>query len=416
MINFEAASAFYAATDPSFLRKMLAVGVQVHDFRQEVFQRAVSFCLRYNEEHRSAPGASLAGEAAGVTLVDPEAAPEFVLDGMRRIVLARALSKRRDDLSTLIAGGNIDEAYNALREPLDVPSSTRVQRIASLSEQVREQYLSGKRGVVDIETPWPSMTDAMRGFRKGSVTMIVARSAVGKSQALMVIGHFLSIKDVSSLIISPEMAKLDLAERFYMLEAKVSGLDMIRGGLLYDQEQRFYEALGSDIYQSPSVLDFDDNLSHASIRDVVMDLKPGVVLVDSFYRLRPPEPPKSRRLDRKERFEANVSFLLDLGKTTGAAIVCTSQQNRSGIDAEDPGQEVVAISDEAVWDIPYIWSMRQDKDMARDAVVEMASIKIRRGERKTFRARWNFHTCDFSEIVDESQQEFVDEDFGSVPF
>jgi len=414
MINLESAAAYLAATSPGFLTRMDALECD-SAFVQDAYRRAISFTRRYTQEHRSSPGARLVGEFIGFDLDPCEAEEDFVLDGLRRIALSNLVQGRRNEIDAALKRGDADAAFEKLTEPLAVPVRTRVQQLSDVTDAVKALYAQAKSGEIDIPTPWPTMTRSMRGFRRSAVTMIVARSAVGKSQALMVIGHHLSLRDSRCLIVSPEMSKEDLAERFYTLEARIPGMDVLHGELAHDHELRYMEALDMEIRSAPHVMDYDDAITHSGIREAVMDLRPPIVLVDSFYRLLPPANGR-RYMDRKEKFEANVAFLLKLAKDSGSAVVCTSQQNRGGIGAAEPDQDVVAISDEAVWDIQYIYAMRQDKDMLRDRVMEFIPLKIRRGRGSAFKARWDFDVCNFSELTDDGELPFVDEDFGNVPF
>jgi replicative DNA helicase len=218
------------------------------------------------------------------------------------------------------------------------------------------------------------------------------------------------------LIISPEMDKRALAERFFGFFARASLTGMMRGTLGAFEEQRLRQAVADLLHQEGLwIMDASDDITPRGIDAMIRTVKPDLVAVDSLYSIRT----SGSRFDRTE---AALDWLNTSNKKYGYAAVAFSQQNRtkelSGKLGGGARLGTIAFSDQMGMDAHAVFSLEQGEDDKLDRRMQFLPLKIRRGYSEgPVVCHWDFACCNFEEIVKDRSDAYEDSSFkpGPVP-
>lgn len=277
--------------------------------------------------------------------------------------------------------------------------------IFDLGDKVLEGYEKVANGATGIEFPWPSLTNTTMGMWPGTITFFIARPGTGKTQIATLCGAHAWRASGSVpggrrvLIISPEMSKDEIAERFFVGEAKVSYPNVVKGMLSSFEYPKFKGAV--DALRNESgiwIMDSEDGLSPQNIDSKIKLLKPHLVAVDAVYEL----PFKG---DDMEKVAAALTWMRSSSKRHNYACVAFSQFNRKQEEIVKKGGGsrlgVIAMSDKIGWVAHSVFALEQDKDMKLDRRLKIVPLKLRRGQHlgDGIEIRWDFNAMDFSEIA-----------------
>ena len=213
------------------------------------------------------------------------------------------------------------------------------------------------------------------------------------------------------LVISPEMSKIEVAERFFVVEANVDFQQVVEGGLPTKIEERFerviHEMKDKDgLY----IMDADDDLSPKGIDAAIHACQPDLVACDSMYDLR-------IKGERADRMLAALEWAKEDCKKNGYAFVGFAQQNRVAEKSKKEGGGsrlgTIALTDAIGQDAHTIIALEQTKDDKADKIMKFVPLKARRGyfKKSKIRAHWDFSNINFSELTDEPAYED-----GEIPF
>jgi replicative DNA helicase len=269
-----------------------------------------------------------------------------------------------------------------------------------------EKVASGYRGV---PMPWKSLSNMTAGMWPKTVTIVVGRPATGKSSCVVLMGRHAWQNNYPTLIVSPEMSKDELAERFFVNETGVSYLDIIAGTLSDHQLPKLVKSV-EDLKDAQGIwiMDSEDDLSARGIERAIRACKPKFVAVDSMYKL-------DFKGDKADRLVQSLSWLEKSAKKYDFAAVGFAQQNREAEKSEKHGGGArlgtIALSDDMGQDPHAVFALEQTIDMKADNKMRIHILKIRRGKwtRRYIDANWNFDTNDYSEI-EEQEEEYSDKD------
>lgn len=215
------------------------------------------------------------------------------------------------------------------------------------------------------------------------------------------------------LIVSPEMSKDEIAERFFVIHAGVSYHNVITGQLATIQEQKLKDSIDS-VSGSGNlwIMDSDDDLSPKGMEAAIRACQPDMVAIDSIYDIKVSG-------DRKDRALGALEWMKRCAKDLGFAAVGFAQQNRSAELSEKKGGGArlgtIALADEIGQDAHAVFALEQSKDEKDDKKMSFKPLKLRRGQYKKpkITVNWDFESMVFDEIVEEE----VDGDFSEeIPF
>lgn len=216
-----------------------------------------------------------------------------------------------------------------------------------------------------------------------------------------------------TLIVSPEMSKEEIAERFFVVEANVSYKDLIHGQL----SDFAIPSLENTIVKSRSlknlwIMDSDDDLSPKGIEAAIRACQPDMVAVDSIYDLKISG-------DRRERAIGALEWMKSAAKRLGFACCGFAQQNRTAELSEKKGGGArlgtIALADEIGQDAHAVFALEQSKDDRDDKVLKFKALKLRRGQisKDVVLSDWDFDSMKYDEIPDDTDEY---EDSEEVPF
>lgn len=335
----------------------------------------------------------------------------FLLSEMRKRRLFREVQALMATASTHLRANDPVAALEALKDMVknEVSSSGSVKpsRPHDMKEQVLQNLQRVRSGFCGVALPWESITNLTMGMWAQTATYIVARPGVGKTQVAVLTAHKAIKEGRKVLFISPEMSKAELAERFFVLESKVSATNMMRGTLSSFEEVKLREAMNNPhsldgIY----MIDNEDDLSPGGMEMAIRQIKPDLVIVDSIYMLH-------FKGIKSERTERAVDWIRQSSKTYNVPFLGIHQMNRMATkDAKHGGgfdTSSIALSDQLLWDAHAVFMLEQDADMKADRRLRIHVGKLRRGAHpgKPIDVRFDLETMDFSEILD-SQSNFED--------
>jgi len=357
-----------------------------------------------NVDHYAAAVADLAAVRAAIA-----AAQRVVADGL---AFGRGGS----------AADFVERAHERIGN-VEIRTAERPRTLFSYADDVRNAYKAAQAGVAGLPLPWSSLTSMTGGLRFGTVTAFVARPSVGKSTICVLIAKHaweLENRKERVLVVSPEMSAQDMAERFFITEARVPYMSVVRGQLSGFEEPKMWEAMertrGADRLW---IIDgAGSDLSEASVETAIRQVRPTLVCIDSFYDLNFPG------RDDNERVRNIARWLFGSCKRHRFACVVGSQQNREQEKSKAKGGGsrlgTIAYSDAIGQRFDTIFALERDEKLKQARRIRVRPLKIRRGYgMETIELHWDFSTMNFGEAEDQAGEEFADADGtakGSIPY
>ena len=251
-----------------------------------------------------------------------------------------------------------------------------------------------------------------------TITGFVARPGVGKTFTLINIAdyaHFECGKRV--LIVSPEMTRIELAERQVALRGKIGYGDLVAATLGKFAEPHLYatikglEETGTNYF----ILDDEERLGASYIEEAVDAVKPDLLGIDSIYMLKVAEGkikggPGSKG-GRYDRILDTVDWMRGFNRRAGIPFVAISQLSREAKVKKGAKRSLkkghgtggmenaLAMTDTLFWDFHNLFAMFQDEDMRMDKQMLYAPLKARRQAKiSAVVTRWDMAEMDFGEI------------------
>ncbi|MDD5511436.1 MAG: DnaB-like helicase N-terminal domain-containing protein [Dehalococcoidales bacterium] len=282
----------------------------------------------------------------------------------------------------------------------------------SLGDEVLEWYRQVANGYRGIEMPWPSLDIMTAGLWPRTLTMFVARPGSGKSFIAVICARHAWMKGKKVLVISPEMDKLSMAERFFVVHSSVSYQQVVAGELPSAIEAKYSETINSlKMQDGLYIMDSEDDITPRGIDAAIRACKPDLVACDSMYDLK-------IKGERKDKLLAALEWIKQNSKKHRYAAVGFAQQNRVAELSEKKGGGArlgtIALADEIGQDAQTVIALEQSKDDRADKVMKFRPLKIRRGYTKKtlIKAHWDFDAMRFDEIEEAGTGESYDD----IPF
>ena len=344
------------------------------------------------------------------------------LEAVRRTI--EAAQRVAAEGMTFKAGSSAAEfVARATQRVGDVPlrNLERPRTLFSYADDVQAAYRAAQAGTAGIPMPWPTLNQMTGGLRIGTVTAFVARPSVGKSSIIVLIAkHAWELRDRAErvLVVSPEMRAQDMAERHFIMEAKVPYMSVVRGQLSSFEEPKLWSAMdrlrGEDRLWIVDGVTSD--LSERSIDAAIQAVRPTLVCIDSFYDLNFPG------INDNERVGKIARWVFRNCKRHRYACVVGSQQNREQEHAKSRGGGsrlgTIAFSDAIGQRFDVVLALERDEKLKQARQIRVRPIKIRRGfGMDPVALNWDFTRGDFSE-VDSPEVAFEDDDIdgGRIPY
>jgi hypothetical protein len=398
--------------------RIVGAGIGPMDCDAPEARRAFGFIVDHVRDYGTLPGAAALVDLCGLAPEDPGTDPGYVLAEVRSRKLFRQLREGIESAMGAMRGNDPGGALanlQALVESSVVQEQTPPKTLFAAGGEVVATYERMLQGYVGVPYPWPSMTAMTQGMWPGTLTMFVGRPGLGKSITLVLIAqHAWKEAHRRVLIISPEMSRLEVAERFFAIQARVSQTGLVRGNLTYFELQRLKQTVADlEVADGIWIMDQEDDLSPRSIEARIRAVKPEIVLLDTLYNIKVPG-------NRFERTERALEWSLNMAKRHAFALVAFSQQNRNQeLSAKLGGGTrlwTIAFSDQVGMDAHAVFAMEQDADMKLDRRMRYVPLKFRRGYSEgPVEINWDFTACNFTEIAKAGKVGYNDDGFRPGP-
>jgi replicative DNA helicase len=268
-------------------------------------------------------------------------------------LVARKAEKRRwlDALSNLVASGyseGSDDAWFETAEQTLVELTTKggigtdvipiKKALHEFSDELAHRVnrrKSGASSIVGVSTGYHAIDTLLSGLRKGSLYVLAARPKMGKSALAMNIVARSAKLGTAWLVISLEMARLELAQRMVSAESKMDGQRISQGDVEgFAQWQRITGAVGR-LADLPIWISDRANMSITAIRSYARRWRAGeaakyenIGIVVDYLQLA--EAAQKRKQTNREQDVSEISRGAKLlARDLGCPVIALSQLNRS---------------------------------------------------------------------------------------
>jgi len=374
--------------------------------------------LIQRKELEKAGGALYLGELLDsvATTANVEAYANVVREraGARAVMYAAGklheIANSKDMEATLAAMDKVVAAADTLSQNR-MPAS-----LLELGDKVMENYDRAKAGFSGIALPWDTLNEMTMGMWPGTVTFFVARPGVGKTFVAVIAARHSWLLEHRTLIVSPEMSKEEIAERFFVVDAGVNYDNVVRGTLGAWELPKLTDSInsrkgGSGLW----IMDAEDDISPKGIEAAIRACKPELVAVDSIYDLRV-------RGERRDRALIALEWMRRTSKRFSVSMCAFAQQNRAAELSEKKGGGsrlgTIALADEIGQDAHSVFALEQDKDEKADKKIRFKPLKLRRGRWSgdDVVVNWDFEKMDFSEADQPDDSKDFKDDQNDIPF
>ena len=180
-----------------------------------------------------------------------------------------------------------------------------------------------------IPTPWHHLTSTLAGWKPGSLYIVGARPAVGKSVLGVGVAHDVACRGKTALIYSLEMSRTEL---YHRLVAKIGTVNMshIQHRALSTSDWVNIRDAATKISALPINVDDRSALSVAQLRAHIKAQQAkhdvGIVVIDYLQLMTPPA--GTPRDDRRVQVDAISRSLKQMAKDLDLPVVALAQLNR----------------------------------------------------------------------------------------
>jgi replicative DNA helicase len=390
------------------------------------------FILQHHEAFGAVPARDTLAESLSPETVEmlPDAPPEPLQFYIERVntralsTLAVSTIKRAEEALNRDPASAIEvfrEAAETARK-----GAARTGGVTNIKEeaeyrfaQYRERHATGgKIETFGLDLPWPSMNECQLGLVDGTTTVVAGRIWSGKTWLLLaLLFHVWSVRRKSPLVISMEMSGLPIGRRLDALYAEVPYTDVLKGTLVYDDEQD-YGAIVQEYKDMPDLFCIRPPMVRTveDLRAVIREYKPdGGVWIDGLNRLR-----AGTDTDRFRRVMEAADETKFLAEEMSVPVVATthfgkqggkSAQKGSSADIEDIGY-ALAIGEQSdnIWAIVSTEELKQEKKR----LVKRLKTREEADQIPGFFINFDHDLMDFSEVGPWDGEKLADDE--SVPF
>ncbi|MDQ6963444.1 MAG: DnaB-like helicase C-terminal domain-containing protein, partial [Mariprofundales bacterium] len=282
--SVEEAFVWHVARSEKLLAQVVASGVGPQDLVGAEEKRAMRVLTTYFARYSTLPGDDALEEILG-SFHHHGLESEFCIAEVMKRKLFGALRTMLAEVEWDLRSGSVEKAFErvqAIAQGAGATPLTHPDNLLSIGPKVMEFYDKVRNGYEGISLPWPTLSGMMRGLWPGTTTMFVARPGVGKTFVAVVSARHAWLRHgISPLVVSPEMGKLEMAERFFVVHSGVSYADVVRGtlsDLALEKLRGTVEEVAGDREAPPVwIMGPDDDLSPQSIDRAIRETKPGLV-------------------------------------------------------------------------------------------------------------------------------------------
>lgn len=266
-------------------------------------------------------------------------------------------------------------------------------------ERILERYEEYSDMNMDygVHTPWEWLTDAIKGWRPGSLNIITAETETGKTWMLCLCALKAVEENERVVMVSMEMPSEEIAERLVCLESGVSYSRYLDGELgqggVKSVENAIERLRGKDLFR---IVDMSSVSSVEDTEMEIMQYAPDLVLVDGIYVM---NQSKLSRASTWERVMTVAGELKKLAIRRDVAVIGTTQFNRDKSSGSSGNISQLAYAKAIGEQADVCISLFQDEDLELNDKLAMDIIKGRhvKKEKKQegFTVNWDIDGVNF---------------------
>jgi len=372
---------------------------------------------------------------AGI-LQETKVDPVWIIGELKKRLLHHYLTVGHDTVYAHLKNNAPELAFSTLQKLIENAPTTKEQSSHSLFDEidtVKERVEASIAGIDGIDTPWPSFNKLTRGFLPSESTWFCARPGVGKTWIVLILCAWLWSQrhkpngpKVKILVVSPELKREEIAERFFTFVTETSYVKTVSGTFDTFGKNAFFEKM--DKFKNSVdfwIMDEDDNPTAERIEAQILLRQPDIVAIDAAYEIKWNDDHDDmkrfnygstliRKWTRQSWPTSDTTPLWPAPKKPGRksiSFLVSTQLNRSGSKKgesegkkkkeETPLENQIAMTDRLLWAADRMFILSQNPDEKADRVMEMLKVKVRRaGDMKitSIKARWDMDKMDFNEI------------------
>ena len=314
-----------------------------------------------------------------------------------------------EEIAEKLDNGETEEAYALMKQGVwkienDIQLTESVDITKDTEDRI-DSYLERKKkkGMVGISSGIEHLDWMLKGFVKETLTTVIARSGVGKTFFLVLLGAYAQLNGYRVACFITEMSTDLMRDRF---EAMLFG--MMYGDFNYSRfksgtldpktEQRYFDFLKEDLPRlEPLILETATDVS--GVVSVIEKDKPDLVLVDGVYLMTDEQGAKDDWL----RVSHITRDLKVTAKTKHIPIIINSQAHKSAGKKSSPELEATMFSQSLIQDSDNVLSLFRDEVMINDNEMMIRILKNREGMLGKVVINWDFNTMNFKRIYSEKE-------------
>jgi replicative DNA helicase len=187
----------------------------------------------------------------------------------------------------------------------------------------------GKEGSISgLPTGFVDLDRQTNGFQEAELVILAARPSMGKTALVCNIAEWCAgAGETATLIFSLEQSKLELAERFLCIRAKLDGHRLRKGQLEPDERHALLEA-SSELSRLPLFIDDHPGRTVGQIAAICRRLKRrnnlGLVIIDYLQLIEP----EDKKANREQQIAQITRRLKGIAKENRLPVIALSQLNR----------------------------------------------------------------------------------------
>ncbi|MBQ3025599.1 MAG: replicative DNA helicase [Spirochaetaceae bacterium] len=243
---------------------------------------------------------------------------------------AKIVSKAHDD--TIESRGVLEEAQKEIFNLTDNTASHEFKTTQELVTQVINRIQTvykNKTSLTGIESGFTDLDQMTAGFQPSEMIILGARPSIGKTaMALSMIQHIAIQKKIPSAFFSLEMSDVQVMQRLFVQESRISSEKLRTGFLSHNDFQALQDAAGK-IYDSPLYIVDTPNMKLLDLRSVARRLKSQndikIIFIDYITLIGS----ENTQIPRHEQVAEISRSLKSLARELDIPIVVLSQVARS---------------------------------------------------------------------------------------
>lgn len=308
-------------------------------------KRAFEWLKGFVEQHSSWPTARTFQRETGVDLPVVNEALSYYMENSRKGTLWNSLLDPFKEMRNHIKEKDPDEFVQLCRDIIlmsgELTSGYGGNRgLVTLQDSIRQveadfEIAKATVGLRGIPTGYPFLNEATDGLQGGTLTTIVARTGVGKSNKLLKMAKAARDAGYSVLFLSMEMVVLQLARRYFGLESKLDP-KLIRTARLSTAVQREMQAQLNSMadMEGPGFWWLAGNFKKSvpALRVAAMETGADLIIADAAYLLKTSDRTK---FNAKHELLGDVQDgLTDLCLALDRPLVQSVQFNRTAVKSK----------------------------------------------------------------------------------